>query len=62
MIINLSTETIETVREALKSEKNSLNGMLRRIENGTASKEKEEYFKSQLEKVEDALSIFEELN
>ena len=54
MQINLSEETIKTVCRALRSEKNNLQGMLRRIEVGTASKEKEEEFKSKLAEAEDA--------
>ena len=61
MQINLSEETIKTVCRALRSEKNNLQGMLKRIEVGTASKEKEEEFKSKLAEAEDALQIFEEL-
>lgn len=62
MQINLSEETIKTVYKALKSEKNTLQGMLRRIEAGTAAKEKKEIFEQQLEEVEDALQVFEELS
>lgn len=58
--VDLSEETIKTVCRALRSEKNNLQGMLRRIEVGTASKDKEE-FKSKLAEAEDALQIFEEL-
>lgn len=61
MQINLSEETIKTVCGALRSKKNGLEGMLRRIEVGTASKEKEEEFKNELAEVEDALQVFEEL-
>ena len=61
MQINLSEETIKTVCRALRSEKNNLQGMLKRIEVGTASKEKEEEFKSKLAEAEDALQIFEEI-
>jgi hypothetical protein len=61
MQINLSEETINTVCRALRSDKNNLQAMLRRIEVGTASKEKEEEFKSKLAEVEDALRVFEEL-
>jgi hypothetical protein len=62
MQVNLSEETIKTVCRALRSEKNNLQGMLRRIEVGTASKEKEEVFKSHLAEVEDALQVFEEFS
>ena len=62
MQINLSEEIIKTVYRALKSEKNSLQGMLRRVEAGTAAKKKEEEFKNQLAEVEDALQVFEELS
>lgn len=62
MQINLSEETIKTVCRALRSEKNILQGMLRRIECGTAAKEKEEDFKKKLVEVEDALQVFEELS
>ena len=61
MQINLSEETIKTVCRALRSKKNTLEGMLRRVEVGTASKEKEKEFKSELAEVEDALQVFEEL-
>lgn len=61
MQINLSEETIKTVCKALRSNKNTLQGMLRRIEVGTAAKEKEEESKNQLAEVEDALQVFEEL-
>ena len=62
MQINLSEETIKTVYRALKTEKNGLQGMLRRVEAGTAAKGKEEEFKNQLAEVEDALQVFEELS
>ena len=62
MQINLSEETIKTVYKALKSEKNTLQGMLRRIEVGTAAKEKKEIFEQQLVEVDDALQVFEELS
>ena len=62
MQINLSEGTIKTVYKALKSEKNTLQGMLRRIEVGTAAKEKKEIFEKQLVEVEDALQVFEELS
>ena len=62
MQINLSEDTIKTVCKSLRSEKNTLQGMLRRIECGTASKEKEEVFKNHLAEVEDALQVFEELS
>lgn len=62
MQINLSEETIKTVYKALKSEKNTLHGMLRRIEVGTAAKEKKEIFEQQLEEVEYALQVFDELS
>ena len=58
--VDLSDETIKTIYKALKSEKNTLQGMLRRIEVGTASKENKEIFEQQLAEVEDALQIFEE--
>lgn len=61
MQINLSEETIKTVCRALRNDKNNLQGMLRRIEVRTASKEKEEEFKRKLAEVEDALQVFEEL-
>lgn len=61
MQINLSEKTIKTVCRELRNNKRSLEGMLRRVEAGTAAKEKEEVFKSQLAEVEDALQIFEEL-
>ena len=62
MQINLSEGTIKTVYKALKSEKNTLQGMLRRIEVGRAAKEKKEIFERQLVEVEDALQVFEELS
>ena len=62
MQINLSEETIKTVYKALKSEKNTLQGMLRRIKVGTAAKEKKEIFEQQLVEVDDALQVFEELS
>ena len=61
MQINLSEETIKIVCRALRSDRNTLQSMLRRVEVGTAAKEKEEEFKSQLAEVEDALQVFEEL-
>lgn len=61
MQINLSEETIKTVYRALKSEKNGLQGMLRRVEVGTAAKEKKAIFEQQLAETEDALKVFEEL-
>lgn len=61
MQINLSEVTIKTVHKALKNEKSRLESMLRRIESGTASKEKEPEFKASLEAVKDALFIFGEL-
>ena len=61
MQINLSEETIKTVCRALRSEKSGLQGMLRRVDVGTAAKEKEEEFKSKLAEVEEALQVFEEL-
>lgn len=62
MQINLSEETINTVCRALRNNKSGLQGMLRRVDVGTATKEKEEEFKSKLAEVEDALQIFEELS
>lgn len=62
MQINLSDETINIVCRALRSEMNGLKGMLRRVEVGTAAREKEEVFKQQLAEVEEALQIFEELS
>ena len=62
MQINLSDGTIKTVYKALKSEKNTLQSMLRRIEVGTAAKEKKEIFEQQLVEVDDALQVFEELS
>lgn len=61
MQINLSEETIKTIYRALKSEKNGLQGMLRRVEAGTAAKEKKAIFEQQLAETEDALKVFEEL-
>ena len=60
MQINLSEETIKTVCRALRSEKNNLQGMLRRIEVGTASNEKEEASKSKLAAAADASQTFEQ--
>ena len=61
MNINLSEETIKTVKKSLQCEKNTLLGMLRRIESGTASREKKEIFEQHLEEVNEAITIFEEL-
>lgn len=61
MQINLSEETIKTVYRALKCEKNVIQGMLRRVEAGTAAKEKKPIFEQELAETEEALKVFEEL-
>ena len=61
MQINLSEETIKTVWKALTTRKNYLEGMLIRVECGTALKEKEEDFKIMLAEVEEALQVFDEI-
>lgn len=58
MEINLSTETIETVYNSLRSSKQSLQ---RQLENPKASSNKKEIIKHQITEVEDALAVFEEL-
>lgn len=59
--LTLSLETIKTVRKALIIDKNRLEGLLIKVECGRASKEYEEYFKNELEKVKYALESFEEV-
>ena len=61
MQINLSEETIRTVWKALTFRKNHLEGMLIKVECGSASKENEEYFKIMLSEVEEALQVFDEI-
>lgn len=58
MEINLSTETIKTVYNALRSNKQSLK---RQLNNEKTSVNKKEIIKNQLAEVEEALQVFEEL-
>ena len=57
MVINLSNETIQTVHSALRSVKTDL----KRQHDKATSDNKKEIIKSQLEDVEDALAVFDEL-
>lgn len=57
MEINLSNETINTVYNSLRSTKRSLGWQL----NGEKNADKKEIIKYQIEEVEDALAVFEEL-
>lgn len=58
MEINLSEETIKTVYNSLRASKQSLKSVLEGIPNGRSKKEIIEH---QLNEVEDALFVFEEL-
>lgn len=58
MVINLSEETIKTVCNALRNSKHSLKWSL---ESSKVTLSKKEIYKHQLEDVEDALFVFEEL-
>lgn len=62
MVINLSEETIKTAYNALRSSRNVLKSQL---EFGIPAKKvnpnKKEIIEHQLEEVEDALAVFEEL-
>lgn len=57
MEINLSTETIETVYNSLRCSKQTLKQQQR----NETSHDKKVIIKYQLEEVEDALAVFEEL-
>ena len=62
MEINLSIETINTVYNSLRSSKQSLKFQLEvSLPNGKVNPNKKEIIEHQLEEVEDALSVFEEL-
>lgn len=57
MEINLSTETIETVYNSLRCSKQTL----KQQQKNETSHDKKVIIKYQLEEVEDALAVFEEL-
>ena len=57
MVINLSSETIQTVHSSLKAVKTDL----KRQHDKATSNNKKEIIQSQLEDVEDALAVFDEL-
>ena len=58
MVINLSAETIETVYNSLRNSKQDLK---RQFEAKRENPNKKEIIEHQLEEVEDALFVFEEL-
>jgi predicted DNA-binding protein len=58
MVINLSEETITTAYNSLRSSRHTLKHQL---EKANASPNKKEIIEHQLEEVEDALFVFEEL-
>lgn len=60
MNINLSDETIKTIVNALSTKKRILEGRLVQVEIGKASKDMKPVYESALEKVKDALQVFEE--
>lgn len=62
MEINLSNETITTVYNSLRNSRSTLKHQLEvKIPMGKVSLNKMMIIKNQLEEVEDALSVFEEL-
>lgn len=62
MEINLSSETINTVYNSLRSSKQSLKFQLEvSLPNGKVNPNKKEIIEHQLKEVEDALLVFEEL-
>lgn len=58
MVINLSAETIEAVYNSLRSSRQDLK---RQLEAKKANTNKKEIIEHQIEEVEDALAVFEEL-
>lgn len=58
MVINLSAETIQTVYNSLRSSKQDLK---RQLEVKMENPNKKEIIEHQIEEVEDALFVFEEL-
>lgn len=62
MVINLSEETIKTVYNALRNSKQGLKWQLEvSLPNGKVNPNRKEIIEHQLEEVEDALFVFEEL-
>lgn len=62
MVINLSEETIKTVYNALRNSKQELKWQLEvSLPNGKVNPNRKEIIEHQLEEVEDALFVFEEL-
>ena len=62
MVINLSEETIKTACNALRSSRQHLKWQLEvSIPNGKVAASKKEIIERQLEEVEDALFVFEEM-
>lgn len=61
MNINLSDETIKTIVDALSTKKRILERRLVEVEISKASKDMKPVYESALEKVKDALQVFEEV-
>ena len=62
MVINLSEETIKTVYNSLRDSRLGLRLQLQKsVASVKRNKNKEEIIKCQLEEVEDALAVFNEL-
>lgn len=63
MQINLSEETVKTVKRVLKSEQKSIKWWLEvSLPSGKVNRDKKEEMKQKLAEVEDALQVFEELS
>ena len=62
MEINLSMESINTIYETLKGRQHNLKWWLEvKLPNGKVNPDKKEEIEQELEKVKDALVVFEEL-